>query len=262
MATDCDDLDEWINPGADEFCDGVDNDCDDEVDEEAINMTTWYADSDEDGFGDPNESATIAACEMPDGYTDDTMATDCDDSDVTTYPEAPELCDELDNDCDDEIDEGGACHTDEVHGVPSDTGDAVLDFRCNEWDETDETLCTQPQVRIPEGECDVHEVSGTWVETLYVNSPETRICPSFCQAMTGDDDYTRCEGAASLGDTSTFAAHGWSIGTGEFTSSECSTDTYRWWTDTLDYTETWTRTITIANTYGGSPQLHVACSAW
>ena len=86
MATDCDDLDEWINPGADEFCDGVDNDCDDEVDEEAINMTTWYADSDEDGFGDPSESATIAACEMPDGYTDDTMATDCDDSDVTTYP--------------------------------------------------------------------------------------------------------------------------------------------------------------------------------
>ncbi len=145
--------------------------------------------------------------------------------------------------------------------MPSDTGDAVLDFRCNEWDETDEALCIQPQVRIPDGECDVHESSGIWVDTIYVNNPTTRICPSFCKGMTGDDAYARCEGAESL--TATYAAYGWSIGTELFTSSDCSSTAYRWWTETPGYTESWTRTITISSEdYSGSPQLHVACSAW
>jgi hypothetical protein len=262
MATDCDDLNEWIYPGSDEFCDGIDNDCDDEIDEDAIDSTTWYVDTDGDGYGDSAEGTTIAACDMPDGYTGEDLATDCNDSDETIYPEATELCDELDNDCDDEVDEGSACSDGETLGVPSDVGDAVLDFRCNEWDETDATLCTQPQVRIPEGECDAHEVSGTWVNTLYTNSPETRICPSFCQGMTGDDSYTRCEGVTSGEEAVTYSAYGWSIGTGPFTSSECSSSAYRWWTDTLGYTEDWTRTITVSTGYSGSEQLHVACSAW
>ena len=264
MATDCDDLNEWIYPGADEFCDGIDNDCDEDIDEDAVDSTTWYVDTDGDGYGDSADATTVAACDMPDGYTDVELATDCNDSDETIYPEAPELCDELDNDCDDEVDEGSACSDGETLGVPSDVGDAVLDFRCNEWDETDEALCIQPQVRIPEGECDAHEASGTWVDTLYTNSPETRICPSFCQGMTGDASYTRCEGVTSGEETATYSAYGWSIGTDPFTSSECSSSAYRWWTDTLDYVEStpWTRTITVSTGYGGSEQLHVACSAW
>ena len=96
---DCDDQDASIGPGAEEICDGVDNNCDGTVDEGV--MSTWYIDSDGDGFGDPTE--TIEACEAPEGAVPN--ATDCDDTDATIWPGAEEICDELDNDCDGNIDE-------------------------------------------------------------------------------------------------------------------------------------------------------------
>ena len=41
--TDCDDTVSTTNPGADEYCDGVDNDCDGDIDEDsAVDATTWY----------------------------------------------------------------------------------------------------------------------------------------------------------------------------------------------------------------------------
>ena len=48
-ADDCNDGDASIHPGVDDPCDGVDNDCDSETDEDAPPV---YADSDHDGFGD------------------------------------------------------------------------------------------------------------------------------------------------------------------------------------------------------------------
>ncbi len=96
-AGDCDDLDGGVHPGAGEICDGLDQDCDGEVDEGyPAGMQTWYADSDLDGYGDA--SATTEACSEPSGYVGD--ASDCDDADADVNPDAEELCNGVDDDCD------------------------------------------------------------------------------------------------------------------------------------------------------------------
>ena len=97
---DCNDSDAAVNPGVGELCDGIDNNCDGQVDEGV--MLTFYADADADGYGDPE--APVSACAQP----ADTVpgATDCDDGDDTVYPGASEACDGVDNDCDSEVDEG------------------------------------------------------------------------------------------------------------------------------------------------------------
>ena len=99
--TDCDDGDAAINPDAQETCDGVDEDCDHEIDEEASDASTWYADSDGDGFGDA--ASSVQACDQPTDHVSD--GTDCDDGDAAVNPDASEICDGLDNDCDSLVDD-------------------------------------------------------------------------------------------------------------------------------------------------------------
>ncbi len=99
----CDDAAAGIRPDAVEACNGVDDDCDGDTDEDsAIDAVTWYIDYDADGYGSPR--ATTLACEAPPLYV--TSADDCDDTDGAVYPGAAEVCDTVDNDCDSDIDEG------------------------------------------------------------------------------------------------------------------------------------------------------------
>ncbi|MBM4392138.1 MAG: FG-GAP repeat protein [Deltaproteobacteria bacterium] len=101
----CDDGDAAVNPVASEVCDGVDNDCEGTVDEDATDALTWYVDSDGDGYG--HRWRSTAACDRPLGHVTDN--TDCDDDTRTTYPGAAETCTTAaDDDCDLQANEVGA----------------------------------------------------------------------------------------------------------------------------------------------------------
>jgi hypothetical protein len=103
-AEDCDDGAAAVSPEATELCDGDDNDCDGVVDEDdAADAATWYADNDNDGYGD--SAITTLACDPPSGYTDD--LTDCDDGDSGVNPGAAEVCGGVDDDCDGVTDDLG-----------------------------------------------------------------------------------------------------------------------------------------------------------
>jgi hypothetical protein len=61
---DCDDEDAQAAPGWPELCDGRDNDCSGQEDDNPVNPTTWYLDGDGDGYGDKNTSS-VAQCDRP-----------------------------------------------------------------------------------------------------------------------------------------------------------------------------------------------------
>ncbi len=96
--SDCDDSDAEINPTAAERCDGVDNNCDDAVDDDsAVDAPTWCADTDADGYGAEDECSS--ACSAPPGTV--LGAGDCNDEDPSVHPGATDACgDGIDADCD------------------------------------------------------------------------------------------------------------------------------------------------------------------
>jgi len=121
-STDCNDGDSSVNPGATEVCNGIDDDCDGSTDEGAT--TTFYYDGDSDGFGDP--STTIEACSPPTGYMDNAL--DCDDSNSSVFPGAPESYNNMDDNCDGSIDEGAVPYFCDADGdlVPGTLGGAFI----------------------------------------------------------------------------------------------------------------------------------------
>ena len=101
--SDCDDTNADIHPVVYEHCDGVDENCDGTIDDNAIDPSTWYLDADGDGQGG---TITAHTCLAPPGYV--SAAGDCDDTDADVYGGAMEYCNLIDDDCDGTVDEDDA----------------------------------------------------------------------------------------------------------------------------------------------------------
>lgn len=100
-ANDCDDTSVDVHPYATETCNGIDDDCDESIDNDALDALTWYGDADSDSYGDV--TSVTAACDQPFGFVYD--ASDCDDADALVNPVAGEICDAIDNNCDGIVDD-------------------------------------------------------------------------------------------------------------------------------------------------------------
>ncbi len=154
---DCDDADAAINPGAIETCDGFDQDCDslvDDADPDVTGTSTWYADTDGDGYGDMGAPTT--GCAVPAGYVAD--AADCDDTDADVFPTATELAgDAIDQNCDGlEL-----CYVDaDNDGYTSD--ETTVESADQDCDDVGEALATAPS-----GDCDGADAD------FHPNAPET-----------------------------------------------------------------------------------------
>jgi alpha-tubulin suppressor-like RCC1 family protein len=107
---DCDDGDVAVSPLADELCsDLIDNDCDGNIDDgTAVDALVWAPDG--DGDGDGNSALAVSACDDPGLFlgTVVNIGNDCNDVDPTVNSFATELCNGVDDNCIDGIDEGDA----------------------------------------------------------------------------------------------------------------------------------------------------------
>lgn len=156
-ASDCNDAEANVNPDIEEVCDGIDNNCDGEIDEGV--ETTWHPDSDGDGFGDV--ATSMEACDAPSGHVEDGTDcndadaeinpettwyadtdgdgfgdaadvgavaceapsitvrdnTDCDDTTASVNPDATEFCNEIDDDCDGTVDVDGLVSFEDATGA-------------------------------------------------------------------------------------------------------------------------------------------------
>jgi len=142
---DCNDEDSAVYPGADELCNGIDDDCSGDVDEGTIDGITFFADFDSDGSG--NADVTVSACDAPAGYVAESG--DCDDADAARHPGATEddCADPVDYNCDGssgyadaDVDGFAACEDcDDTDAYISPFGTEVCDGVDNDCDGTADT---------------------------------------------------------------------------------------------------------------------------
>ena len=190
---DCDDTNPNIFPGAEEDPNGVDDDCDGDIDE-----GTYLYDDDGDGYSEQ------------DG--------DCDDDDEDTYPGASELPDEADNDCDGTIDEETVLYDDdgdgftEADGDCDDTDPGVFPTATESPDGVDNNCDTLIDEDTPaydddgDGYCEGYDLDGDGIDDCSdgtlpgdCDDADAAINPLAVEACDGADN--NCDGSADEQDS-------------------------------------------------------------
>jgi hypothetical protein len=201
--TDCNDVvssGEAINPAATEVCDGVDNNCDGQIDE-GMTTTTYYTDADGDTYG--NASSPVTACSQPAGTVTD--STDCSDSDATVHPGATDTCaDGIDQDCSG-TDSSVSCTTaTEICDGIDNNGDGSIDEGFNDTDGDGTANCVDTET------CDGidNNGDGTIDEGFDINGDGLADCIEFGNEQCADgldndsDGLTDCLDDDCASDTS------------------------------------------------------------
>ena len=188
-ATDCDDREPEVHPGADELCNERDDDCDGVVDEDAVDVGTWTTDEDGDGWG--VEGTEVIACEQPDLTA--AQAGDCDDADPEAHPEASPGCDGRDLDCDGAIDNDADL-------------DGYSDAACGGDDCDDGDATVHPDAEEICGDGVVNDCESTSAEALALCWEDMSLEDSLAQIVGGQGN---ADCGYSVAGGTDFNADGW-----------------------------------------------------
>lgn len=206
---DCDDANPLVSPGVQESCNGGDDDCDGGIDEaDAVGCNPYFIDGDGDTYG----LTTGAKCLCgPTGAYLATIPGDCDDTTGDVSPGLPEICDGVDNNCDNQTDEGGGdalcpgiangsadCLTGSCQLVSCDTGWTDADGDPLNGCECNAGLFEGPGS--PGQQCSSPQILGTVSDLGQALEVSDNIAPA------GDEDwysFTAIDGADSATGTST-----------------------------------------------------------
>jgi hypothetical protein len=170
---DCDDNNPLSYPGSPELCDGVDNNCNEVVDDNPVNAVAWFADVDQDHYGDPDSIEYV--CHKDAVVNRVLNDLDCDDENEFKNPGQQEICDGLDNDCNDLVDEN----------LPADAPIFYFDFDGDGFGDADQGVqaCVAPSLDYVEDSTDCNDLN----DEVYPGATER------CDTLWDDD----CDGVGN-----------------------------------------------------------------
>ncbi len=194
LADDCLDSDAVVHPEAGERCNGADDDCDGEVDEDPVDPLAFYADGDGDGYG--SDGDIVYACVAGEGAA--LSADDCDDADAEVHPGADEGCEPVDRDCDGVVSTGAgsaaSCPATTCTDILTDSPDAPDGAY---WLE-------QPSGSVVESWCDM--TTGGWTLVFSRNTASTGSQGGF---GGGEENVVSLAGSPETASASGTAVLGW-----------------------------------------------------